>query len=95
MSGDVFTLEQVVAAVDALRRANAPMFDGAHYYVTLHPDVAEEVHLDELTMGRTERVRGAAWSILDHERRRRQLGKRTSRPPARECLDRALRLEEH
>lgn len=92
-SADVLTLEQVVAVVEKLRDADIPTF-GDSYAFFVHPRHAVELKLLFLLENRTDRVQGLAWSVLDHERRRRAAGRRPDDPSARECLDRALRVEE-
>jgi hypothetical protein len=76
-------------AVAALDRQSVPLFGS--YLTFLSPEAAEEVALDNLTMGASYRVRETAWSIMRHERRRKALGRR-GHVTAQECIDRAARL---
>lgn len=92
-SNDPLTLQQVVDAVAFLRDANVPASEG-YYPVFVHPDTAVDFEVLDLVADRPERVRDLTWSLLGHERRRHDLGKRDARPTAREVFDRALRVEE-
>lgn len=75
-SKDVLTLEDLLKADRLLKEQHvSPRSDG-RYHVVLHPVAAEDVSLDCLTINASYRVREAAWSLMRHERRRQDMGKR-------------------
>lgn len=85
---DALTVDDILRATAMLRENNVPRFGGDGYRMFLHPNAAEDVALDNLTMDASYRVRETAWSIMQHERRRQAMGKR-GHVTATECLARA------
>ena len=70
----VFTRAMLQDAVATLDRNAVRAFD--NYRIFLPPRAAEEVSLIEMTDGASYRVRETAWSLMCHERRREEMGKR-------------------
>jgi hypothetical protein len=71
---DVLTFADLLRASEMLDAQNVPRFGG--YTVFLQPDQYEEMALNSLTVNATYRVQETAWSLMRHERRRQEMGKR-------------------
>jgi hypothetical protein len=93
---DILTSEEVFGAVDFLRRSNVPKFEGC-YSFAFHPSNWEDYQLFriefEMSPPPSYRLQQCASHVLTHERRRQYLGKRNTRPTAREAWDRAIEIE--
>lgn len=88
---DVFTMADILSAVEKLRSNNvSPHTDGT-YSMFIHPAANEQIKLDALTTNLSYRDRMLAWEIYAHEKWREELGKR-GLVTAEEVCARVIRL---
>lgn len=86
MPGDVFTVQDVRAAISLLEKVQGK---SDYYEVHLHPSQLASYLLSMELMRSSTRTKILAWAIFKHEERRLRLGRRADYPTASECLERA------